>query len=123
MGKRLTRPPKIFRVNWFQRDDQGGFLWPGFGENLRVLQWVIERSRDDGTADETPIGYLPKPSSIDCKGADLPGGAMSRLLHVDRDGWRTNLRSQSEFFEKFEDRLPAGIREQHDGLRQRLRAG
>jgi len=123
MGKRLTNPPKIFRVNWFQRDDQGGFLWPGFGENLRVLQWIIERSRDDGKADETPIGYLPKPSGINRKGADVSGDAMRRLLHVDRDGWRTNLRSQSEFFEKFGDRLPSGIREQHAGLRQRLRAG
>lgn len=121
MGRRLTRPPKIFRVNWFQRDEQGGFLWPGFGENLRVLQWIIERSRGDGAADETPIGYLPKPSSIDGKGLDLPEAAMRRLLHVDRDGWRTNLRSQSEFFEKFGDRLPAGIREQHAALRQRLR--
>ena len=121
MGKRLTRPPKIFRVNWFQRDERGGFLWPGFGENLRVLQWIIERSRDDGAADETPIGYLPKPSSIHRKGLDLPEAAMRRLLHIDRDGWRTNLRSQSEFFEKFGDRLPAGIREQHAALRQRLR--
>ena len=123
MGKRLTNPPKIFRVNWFQRDDQGGFLWPGFGENLRVLQWIIERSRDGGKADETPIGYLPKPSGINRKGADVSSDAMRRLLHVDRDGWRTNLRSQSEFFEKFGDRLPSGIREQHAGLRQRLRAG
>ena len=123
MGKRLTRPPKIFRVNWFQRDERGGFLWPGFGENLRVLRWIIERSRDGGSADETPIGYLPKPSSIDCAGADVAGGALNRLLHVDREGWRTNLRSQSEFFEKFEDRLPAGIKEQHAKLRQRLRAG
>ena len=123
MGKRLTNPPKIFRVNWFQRDDQGGFLWPGFGENLRVLQWIIERSRDDGKAEETPIGYLPKPSGINRKGADVSIDAMRRLLHVDRDGWRTNLRSQSEFFEKFGDRLPSGIREQHAGLRQRLRAG
>ncbi|MCY4489292.1 MAG: phosphoenolpyruvate carboxykinase (GTP) [Deltaproteobacteria bacterium] len=123
MGKRLTHPPKIFRVNWFQRDERGGFLWPGFGENLRVLQWIIERSRDGGSADETPIGYLPKPSSIDCAGADVTGGALNRLLHVDREGWRTNLRSQSEFFEKFEDRLPAGIKEQHANLRQRLRAG
>ena len=123
MGKRLTRPPKIFRVNWFQRDDRGGFLWPGFGENLRVLRWIIERSRDDGKADETPIGYLPKPSSISRKGADVSSDVMRRLLHVDRDGWRTNLRSQSEFFEKFGDRLPSGIQEQHAGLRQRLRSG
>ncbi len=123
MGKRLTHPPKIFRVNWFQRDERGGFLWPGFGENLRVLQWIIERSRDGGSADETPIGYVPKPSSIDCAGADLASGALNRLLHVDREGWRTNLRSQSEFLEKFEDRLPAGIKEQHANLRKRLRAG
>ena len=122
MGERLTNPPKIFRVNWFNRGSGGEFLWPGFGENLRVLQWIIERSRGDGKADETPIGYLPTVSSIDRQGLDLGDDDMSRLLRVDREAWRTNLRSQSEFFEKFEDRLPVGIRDQHSALRQRLRA-
>ena len=63
--KRATNPPKIFRVNWFQRNDQGKFIWPGFGENLRVLRWVIERSKGGGEADETPIGYVPKASSLE----------------------------------------------------------
>jgi len=122
MGERLSNPPKIFRVNWFNRDANGRFLWPGFGENLRVLQWVVERSHGNGHADETPIGYLPTRSSIDRRGIDLPDESMSALLHVDREGWRTNLRSQAEFFEKFKDHLPAGIREQHSALRDRLRA-
>jgi len=122
MGKRLSNPPKIFRVNWFNRGSRGEFLWPGFGENLRVLRWIIERSRGDGKADETPIGYVPTLSSIDRQGLDLADETMSDLLRVDREGWRTNLRSQSEFFEKFGDHLPRGIRDQHSALRQRLRA-
>lgn len=122
IGERMTTPPKIFRVNWFNRDAEGRFIWPGFSENLRVLKWIIERSRGDGQAKETPIGYLPTASSLDRKGLDLDEGSMRALLRVDRAGWRTNLRSQAEFFEKFGDRLPSGIREQHGALRERLRA-
>ena len=121
MGERLSNPPKIFRINWFNRGTNGDFLWPGFGENLRVLEWVIERSRGEGAADETPIGYLPTQSSINRRGINVADECMSDLLHVDREGWRTNLRSQDEFFQKFEDRLPGGIRAQHSALRQRLR--
>ncbi|MFQ5840249.1 MAG: phosphoenolpyruvate carboxykinase (GTP) [Candidatus Methylomirabilales bacterium] len=114
--------PKVFRVNWFRRNEQGRFLWPGFGENLRVLKWVIERCRDGGEAEETPIGYMPPRSALDRKGLDLSDAALDGLLRVDREGWRANLRSQAEFFEKFEDRLPAGIREEHEALARRLKA-
>ena len=121
-GKRLSRPPKVFRVNWFRRDESGRFLWPGFGENLRVLQWVIERCKGVGKADETPIGFLPTRSAINREGLDVSDDALAELLAVDREGWRVTLRGQAEFFAKFEDRLPPGIRAEHDGLARRLRS-
>jgi len=122
MAKRASKPPKIFRVNWFRRDGKGKFMWPGFSENLRVLQWVIERSKGGGKAEETPIGYLPPPSALNRKGLDMSESALKALLQVDREDWRENLRSQGEFFEKFGDHLPAGIREEHEALGKRLRA-
>ncbi|MEE9143840.1 MAG: phosphoenolpyruvate carboxykinase (GTP) [Candidatus Binatia bacterium] len=122
MAKRASNPPKIFRVNWFRRDEKGKFLWPGFGENLRVLQWVIERSKGGGKAEETPIGYVPTASDIDHNGIDISQAALNGLLRIESEGWRSNLRNQVEFFDKFGDRLPAGIREQHEALARRLRS-
>ncbi|MGH7477993.1 MAG: phosphoenolpyruvate carboxykinase (GTP) [Candidatus Methylomirabilales bacterium] len=121
MEKRASHLPKVFRVNWFRRDEKGRFLWPGFGENLRVLKWVIERCRGEGEVEETPIGYVPTPSAIGGKGLDVSKDVLEELLRVDREGWRTNLRNQAEFFAKFEDRLPAGIREEHEALARRLK--
>ena len=122
IGKRLTQPPKIFRVNWFRREGSGRFLWPGFGENLRVLEWVIKRCKGVGSAEETPIGYLPTKDALNRRGLDVSDEALAELLSVDRDGWRANLRGQAEFFAKFGDRLPAGIQHEHDLLARRLRA-
>ncbi|HET7853633.1 MAG TPA: phosphoenolpyruvate carboxykinase (GTP) [Candidatus Methylomirabilis sp.] len=122
MEKRASHLPKIFRVNWFRRDEKGKFLWPGFGENLRVLKWVVERCRGDGEAEETPIGYVPTPSAIGGRGLDASKEVLEELLRVDREGWRTNLRNQAEFFARFEDRLPAAIREEHEALARRLKA-
>jgi len=121
-GKRLSRPPKVFRVNWFRRAESGRFLWPGFGENLRVLQWVIERCKGVGRAEETPIGFLPTRSAINRQGLAVSDPALAELLAVDREGWRVILRGQAEFFAKFEDRLPPAIRAEHDGLARRLRS-
>jgi phosphoenolpyruvate carboxykinase (GTP) len=122
IGKRLTQPPKIFRINWFRRDGAGRFLWPGYGENLRVLQWIVERCRDRGKAEETAIGYRPAPGAIDTAGLSLAPGAMDELLHVDREAWQQNHRGQAEFFQKFGDRLPRGIRGEWEALGTRLRA-
>ncbi len=122
MGKRMSNPPKIFRVNWFRRDENGRFVWPGFGENLRVLQWIIERSNGGGKAEETPIGYVPPTSGIDHKGLDISQDSLRKLLEVDREGWLADLRGQAKFFEKFGDRLPAGIREEHETLSRGLKA-
>jgi phosphoenolpyruvate carboxykinase (GTP) len=122
VGARLAHPPQVFRINWFRRDAEGRFLWPGFGENLRVLQWVIERCRGGGRGEESPIGYLPGRRGIDTDGLDLAPGTMDELLAVDRGAWLTNHRGQGEFFERFGDRLPAGMRAEWAALGRRLRA-
>jgi len=122
MGRRLTRPPKIFRVNWFNRDEHGRFIWPGFGENLRVLKWIIERCHDRGTAQETAIGLMPPPGAIDTDGLALPQGAMDRLLSVDHEGWTRALRGQEDFFTQLGPRLPQAMQAEHDAFRKRLKA-
>ncbi|HZN04826.1 MAG TPA: phosphoenolpyruvate carboxykinase (GTP) [Candidatus Polarisedimenticolia bacterium] len=122
VGKGLANPPKIFRVNWFNRDDQGKFIWPGFGENLRVLQWVIGRCEEKAKAVATPIGLMPTPDAIDTEGLNLPSGAMDRLLEVDHEGWARALRGQEEFFDQFGGRLPLELRQENEALRQRLKS-
>ena len=121
IGRRLTRPPRVFRLNWFQRGDDGRFLWPGFGQNLRVLQWIIDRCRGAGGAVETPIGLLPAPGALNVEGLDLPTADLDRLFAIDRHGWIEALRTQDEFFAGFGDRLPREMRLEHDGLEARLR--
>ncbi len=120
--KRASHLPKVFRVNWFRRDEHGEFLWPGFGENLRVLKWVIERCKGGGEAEETPLGYIPTRRGVDHNGLDISEDALTELLRVDREAWRASVRSQAKFFEKFGDRLPAGIREEREALARRLKA-
>ena len=107
-----SKLPKIFFVNWFRRDDNGRFLWPGYGENSRVLKWVFERL--DGTADavETPIGYLPAPGSLDVTGLDVSEADMAELLSVDADGWRSALPQFETHFAQFGDRLPGELTDQ-----------
>ena len=101
MGKHATNPPKIFRVNWFQRNERGRFLWPGFGENLRVLRWVVERSKGGGQADETPIGYVPKASSLNGGGLEVSKSDLDQLVSVDREGWKNNLEEPERFLRYF----------------------
>ena len=120
IARGATRPPKIFRVNWFQRNDQGKFIWPGFGENLRVLRWVIERSKGSGQADETPIGYVPKPSALNGEGLEVSQADLNQLVSVDREAWKNNLKSQGDFFATFGDHLPQGMKEEHKALAKRL---
>jgi phosphoenolpyruvate carboxykinase (GTP) len=121
MAKRASKPPKIFRVNWFQRNEQGKFIWPGFGENLRVLRWVIERSKGGGEAEETPIGYVPKPAALNGGGLNVSKSDLDQLVAIDREGWRNNLKSQGEYFDTYGDHLPAGIRAEHKALANRLK--
>ena len=121
MSQRASDPPKIFRVNWFQRNEQGKFIWPGFGENLRVLRWVVERCKGGGDAEETPIGYVPKVSALNGGDLKISKSDLNQLIAVDRDGWKNNLRSQGEYFDNFGDHLPAGIKEEHRALANRLK--
>jgi phosphoenolpyruvate carboxykinase (GTP) len=112
--------PKMFYVNWFRKDASGRWLWPGFGENSRVLEWVFERCAGAGEAVETSIGYLPAPGSIPSDGLDVPSEDMAELLRVDRDEWKAELPLIDEHFAIFGDRLPAALREELESLRKRL---
>jgi phosphoenolpyruvate carboxykinase (GTP) len=122
MEKRVSHLPKVFRVNWFRTDEKGRFLWPGFGENLRILKWVIERCKGGGEAEETPIGYVPSRAAIGGNGLDVSGDVLAELLKVEPEGWRTTVRNQAEFFAKFGDRLPGAMREEREALARRLKA-
>jgi phosphoenolpyruvate carboxykinase (GTP) len=115
-----SKLPKIFYVNWFRRDEDGGFLWPGFGENSRVLKWVVERIEGQAAAVETPIGRVPTPESLDTDGLDLTPAQVEAALRVDPDEWRAELPQIQEWFEKFGDQLPAVLWTELDGLRARL---
>jgi phosphoenolpyruvate carboxykinase (GTP) len=120
VGKKLSNPPKIFRVNWFRTGDNGKFLWPGFGENLRVIKWVLERVVGKGAATETAIGYVPTMDAIDRNGIDLSDASLAQLLKVDLHEWGEAIGSQEEFFSKFGDRLPHGMKDEHNALRARV---
>ena len=108
-GSRLRRRPGIFRVNWFRRGADGRFLWPGFGDNVRVLKWIVERLRGGGRAVETPIGWVPAPDGLDLAGLDLPGERLAEALRVDAGEWLAALDDLGQFYDQFGDRLPAPI--------------
>ncbi len=122
MGTQLKNPPKIFHVNWFRQDEHGKFLWPGFGENMRALRWLLSRcnGRGDGNAVESPIGLLPKKNAIDTSGINLAPGTIDELLDVKKDDWRVEAENLGEFFGKFGARLPAEMERQREGLLRRL---
>jgi phosphoenolpyruvate carboxykinase (GTP) len=112
--------PKIFMVNWFRKDEEGSFLWPGFGENSRVLAWVFERCDDAGGARETPIGLVPAEDALDTSGLDLARGALAKLLEVDPEEWRDQLPRLHEHFATFGDKLPDELAAQLEALERRL---
>ena len=112
--------PKIFYVNWFRRDEDGGFLWPGFGENSRVLKWVVERLEGTAAAQETVIGHVPTPESLDVDGLDLTPAQLEAALAVDEEEWRAEIPQIEEWFAKFGDDLPVQLQVELDGLKARL---
>jgi phosphoenolpyruvate carboxykinase (GTP) len=123
MGKRASNPPAIFQVNWFRTDEQGRYIWPGFGENLRVLRWVRDQVRSgNGASDarETPIGLVPTPEAIGARDLGLSAADAEALLSIDRDDWLREAEDQETFLQRFGDRLPPAIREQHRALQHRL---
>ena len=121
MGKRIPNPPQIFNVNWFRTNDQGKFIWPGFGDNFRVIKWILERCNGQAQAVQTKIGYLPDAAAIDLTGLDIEATVMQDLLTVDTTAWREDLQNLKEFFVKF-DRLPQPIKDEMAALEQRLKA-
>jgi phosphoenolpyruvate carboxykinase (GTP) len=120
MGTRIAQPPAIFHVNWFRTDQSGRFLWPGFGDNIRVLKWILERVRGQGKAVETPIGLIPAPDALDLDGLKLPAGAADELLRIDVDAWAAEHTEQGLFFDRLAPRLPVQIQQEHTMLRRRL---
>jgi len=120
MGTLLKRAPKIFHVNWFRQNAAGQFIWPGFGENMRVLRWIVARCKGTGAAVESPIGLLPGKGAIDIDGLNVDAKTMDELLSVSKDDWRTEAESIGEFFAKFGDHLPAEMARQREALVKRL---
>ena len=114
--------PRIFYVNWFRRDEDGGFLWPGFGETSRVLKWIVERIDGQADAVETPIGHVPTPESLDTEGLDMTPAHLAAALSVDAEEWKDELPQIAEWFEKFGESLPAVLWTELDGLKARLGA-
>ncbi len=114
--------PKIFYVNWFRRDQSGKFLWPGYGENSRVLKWIFERCDGKVHANETPIGRIPEVADLDTSGLDLKSSQVNELLSVDIDGWLAEVPLIEEHFARFGSHLPEGLKAEVKGLEQRLRA-
>ncbi len=112
--------PKLFYVNWFRKDDGGKFLWPGFGENSRVLEWVFNRCDDAADATDTPIGRVPSPGALNTEGLDISGSDLEELLRVDPDAWRAQIPQVREYLAQFGDRLPDELREQLKALEERL---
>jgi phosphoenolpyruvate carboxykinase (GTP) len=120
MGRAVPRPPAIFHVNWFRQDATGRYLWPGFGQNLRVLLWMIDRIQGKGKAVETPIGLVPASDGFNMEGLDLPKGALDELLRVDRDEWAEEVPEIRAFYDRFGGRLPAELSDSLDKLAHRL---
>ena len=116
-----TKLPKIFYVNWFRKTADGRWLWPGFGDNSRVLKWIFERVTGAGKAQDTPIGYMPSIDAIDRTGLDVSDDDMVELLKVDRDEWLQEVASVREYYSKFGDRLPKELQNQLNNLEARLR--
>jgi phosphoenolpyruvate carboxykinase (GTP) len=120
MGSKLENPPKIFHVNWFRKDASGKLLWPGYGENVRVLKWMLDRIEGRADATETLIGDVPTPGSLDLDGLSILRQALDELLSVNPNDWIEEVAATGKFFEKFGNRLPDEIRAEHKYLADRL---
>ena len=121
-GEKYKNLPKIFHVNWFRQDKDGAFLWPGFGDNLRVIRWVIDRAKgvDKGNATRTAIGYLPTENAIDTQGLSLAPGAMHELLHVDKKAWQHEVGAIRDYFAHYGSRMPTAMLGELDRIEKEL---
>ena len=120
MGHKIPNAPKIFHVNWFRTDDEGHFIWPGFGDNMRVLMWILARCEDKVDAVETAIGYVPKAEDINIEGLDIDLDTIKELLRVDTESWKEDVQNIKEFYAMIGDRVPAELYEELAALEARL---
>ncbi len=120
MGKKIPNAPKIFHVNWFRTDDEGHFIWPGFGDNMRVLLWILDRCEDKVAANETAIGYIPNADDINIEGLDIDKATLEGLLSVDVDSWKADVANIKEFYAQVGERVPAEMFSELAALEERL---
>ena len=116
----MKSPPPIFLVNWFRKDGDGKFLWPGFGDNMRVLQWILERAHGEAGARETVVGAVPRDGDLDLTGLDLSPAQLAAAMAINRDEWRAELESQGELFDKLAATMPAALRLERQLLQAKL---
>ena len=116
----IDYPPKVFLVNWFRKDSEGKFLWPGFGENMRVLKWIVDRARLRVGGQETPFGWVPKAGDLDLSGLDISPDRVDMATAIDLDEWRVELESQGELFDKIGDHMPKPLKLQREMLMARI---
>ena len=122
MGKKVKNPPKIFNVNWFRQDENGEFLWPGFGDNMRVLDWILKRCDNKIEAQETAIGYVPYAKDIDIEGLDYSVETLEKILYVDKERWSKEADEIAEFYKQFGDKLPKELSENLATLKKNCEA-
>jgi phosphoenolpyruvate carboxykinase (GTP) len=120
MGEKLSNPPRIFTVNWFRLDEEGRFIWPGFGDNIRVLKWIVDRINNRVQTKETPIGLMPYEKDLNLEGLDIPDEKLEKLFEVKKEEWKTEIGDINRFYEKFGDRLPKEILDEYRALIERL---
>ncbi|HEX4973622.1 MAG TPA: phosphoenolpyruvate carboxykinase domain-containing protein, partial [Steroidobacteraceae bacterium] len=120
---RAGKLPRIFHVNWFRQDKNGRFMWPGYGENLRVLRWITDRCDGRVEAQDTPIGFVPRRQDIDVSGLNIDGAALDTLLSVDPVAWRHEVESIGKYLDEFRERVPAKLRDELKDVAARLGSG
>ncbi|HOA19770.1 MAG TPA: phosphoenolpyruvate carboxykinase (GTP) [Sedimentibacter sp.] len=120
MGKKMSNPPKIFHVNWFRTNEEGQFIWPGFGDNFRVIEWMLKRCENKADANEAPIGYLPKPEDINIEGLNLSADTLKSLLSIDTESWLADIKNIEEFYAKIGDTIPQELIEELKRLADNL---
>jgi len=121
IGRRLTNPPLIFNVNWFRKGADGKFLWPGFGENMRVLKWIIDRCEGSGGALKSPIGWLPGLHDLDLAELDVDHKSVAELLCIDHEEWQKEIAAHKEFFDSLGVVVPKQLLEQQKSLAARFK--
>ncbi len=121
VGARLKNPPKLFHVNWFRQNANGDYLWPGFGDNLRVLAWMLERCAGRASAQDTAIGFLPRPGDLNLQGLNVPAAAVNELTSVDAAAWRREVADFRKYLQEFGDRTPKQLYAELDEVERRLK--